>query len=384
MVNATLPPPRPGRLSSVMHWLFTLLFCLAVAGALAFFKFSEIQAAVEGAAAQPEYSETVETVVPVVATYSPVIETLGVAVAPLQIVLRNELAGYITQVKAAAGSQVRKGQVIIQLDISEQQANLDSARARAALAESVLKRDLDLQKSSYVSQDRVERSRAELDVVKAEIAAIESVINRRTLRAPFDGVIGIHRFEPGQFLDSNTEITTLVGDNGQMWVDFSVPQFYGELATGSTVKVKIVRAEGMAQSVPMNATVIAGDATISAAARSRRYRAVVAEGADQLLDNMSVTVEVPVGADTTLMAVPSIALQSDIAGQFVWVLDRDPQGYRARRQGVITYGQAGDQTYVDTLTTNDLIAAAGAFKLSRGLLVKTTAGSAPRNERGVN
>jgi multidrug efflux pump subunit AcrA (membrane-fusion protein) len=111
-----------------------------------------------------------------------------------------------------------------------------------------------------------------------------------------------------------------------MWVDFNLPQFYGELAPGSRVEVRVVRTEALGSSKPLAAEVIAGDASINAAARSRRYRAVVAEGSRQLLDNMSVTVEVPLGLGTSVMAVPSLAMRSDAEGEFVYVLDRDPGG----------------------------------------------------------
>lgn len=374
---------RADALRSLWRWTLTITACVAVAAVLGYIKFTEISGILAAVAAQPEYSESVETARPVPAEFQNRLEALGVVVAPQQVTLRSEMAGYITDVPVPAGANIKKGQVILQLDISEQRANLASARARLALAKSVLQRDLDLQKSSFVSEDKVDRSRAEVAVVEAEIDGIESVIARRTLRAPFDGVLGIHRFEPGQYLDSNTVITTVVGDSGEMWVDFSVPQFHGELVPGSHVSLRIVRATGAGDSGPLDAEVIAGDATIDAASRSRLYRAVVRDGASRLLDNMSVTVEVPLGLPAALMAIPSVALQSDIAGEFVWVLDRDGGSYRARRQAVTSHGQQGEQTYVDTLTPNDLVAAAGAFKLSPGLLVNVVGAEAGPGGSGV-
>ena len=361
-------------LRSFWRWTLTIIGCVAVAAVLGFIKFNEIRGVRAAVAAQPEYSESVESARPVPADFQPGLETLGVVLAPRQVTLQSEMAGYITEAPVPSGTSVKQGQVILQLDISEQRANLASARARLALANSVLQRDLDLQKSSFVSEDKVDRSRAEVAVVEAEIDAIESIIARRTLRAPFDGVLGIHRFERGQYIDSNTVIATIVGDSGEMWVDFSVPQFYGELAPGSVLTVRIVRAAVAGDSEPLAAEVIAGDATIDAASRSRRYRAVVRDGARRLLDNMSVMVDVPIGLPTALMAIPSVALQSDAAGEFVWLLDRDAGSYRARRQGVTSHGQQGEQTYVDTLTPSDLVAAAGAFKLSPGLLVNVVGG----------
>ena len=369
----------------VSRWLATVVACLLVAALLGYLKFSEIQGVLAAVAAQPEYSETVETATPVPTDFQPRLEALGVVVAPLQVTLRSEMAGYITTVGAPAGARVSRGQVLLQLDLSEQAASLAAARARLALASAVLKRDLDLQKSSFVSEDKVDRSRAEVAVVEAEIAGIESVINRRTIRAPFDGVIGIHRFEVGQYLDNNSVITTLVGDRGEMWVDFAVPQFYGELAAGHRVSLRIVRSAGLDGEALLAAEVIAGDASIDAASRSRRYRAVVREGSERLLDNMSVSVHIPLGLATPLLAVPSLALQSDIEGEFVWLLDRDSggQGYRARRQAVTSFGQQGELTFVDSLRADQLIAAAGAFKLSPGLLVKTTAALGEARETGA-
>jgi membrane fusion protein (multidrug efflux system) len=369
----------------VSRWLAAVVACLLVAALLGYLKFSEIQGVLAAVAAQPEYSETVETATPVPTDFQPRLEALGVVVAPLQVTLRSEMAGYITTVGAPAGARVSRGQVLLQLDLSEQAASLAAARARLALASAVLKRDLDLQKSSFVSEDKVDRSRAEVAVVEAEIAGIESVINRRTIRAPFDGVIGIHRFEVGQYLDNNSVITTLVGDRGEMWVDFAVPQFYGELAAGHRVSLRIVRSAGLDGEALLAAEVIAGDASIDAASRSRRYRAVVREGSERLLDNMSVSVHIPLGLATPLLAVPSLALQSDIEGEFVWLLDRDSggQGYRARRQAVTSFGQQGELTFVDSLRADQLIAAAGAFKLSPGLLVKTTAALGEAREAGA-
>lgn len=369
----------------VSRWLATVFACLLVAALLGYLKFSEIQGVLAAVAAQPEYSETVEAATPVPTDFQPRLEALGVVVAPLQVTLRSEMAGYITDVGARAGARVSRGQVLLQLDISEQSASLAAAQARLALASAVLKRDLDLQESSFVSADKVDRSRAEVAVVEAEIAGIQSVINRRTIRAPFDGVIGIHRFEVGQYLDNNSVITTVVGDRGEMWVDFAVPQFYGELAPGHRVSLRIVRSAGLDGEALLAAEVIAGDASIDAASRSRRYRAVVREGSDRLLDNMSVSVDIPLGLATPLLAVPSLALQSDIAGEFVWLLERDSggQGYRARRQSVASFGQQGELTFVDSLSADQLIAAAGAFKLSPGLLVKTTAAPGQTRETGA-
>jgi membrane fusion protein, multidrug efflux system len=138
--------------------------------------------------------------------------------------------------------------------------------------------------------------------------------------------------------------------------------------------LRIIRSGTVVNAPPITAVVSAGNSVITAAARSRLYRAVVNERVDELMNNMSVEVEVPTGSSSPLMSVPATAIRSDTNGQYVFVLDRDTTGqaYRARRLMLTTYGQVGESVYVDGLKATDLVAAAGAFKLYPGVLVKTT------------
>ena len=359
---------------TLKRWLVTVAACLLVFSALAGFKISEIITAIQAQESRPEYFETVEVATTEAVDYVPSVKTIGVTVAPQQVTLRNELPGYVTDVNFTSGALVKQGQVIIQLDVSEQQANLESARARADLAQIVYDRDVELRESNAVSQEAVDRSRAELNVLKAEIGAITSVINRKTIRAPFDGVIGIHQFEPGQYLEPNTVITTVVADSEAMWIDFSVPQFYGELDVGTVIRARLARAQGAVGDAYFEGRIIAGDSFISTGARSRLYRALVTGDHPMLLHNASVEIEVPIGERRNLMAVPTRAVQSNLQGQYVYVLDREESegdgAYRARPLPVTIEVEKGDTAYVSgELQAEEVIATTGAFKLLPGVLV---------------
>ena len=358
--------------STIKHWVIAVAFCLSLLSVFGVYKFLSISAAIEEQASQPEYFETVEVFMARVVDYTPTVKALGVVVTPQQVSIRNELPGYITEVNFESGATVEKGQVIIQMDISEQRANLKSAKARAKLAQTVYDRDVELLVSNAVSQEVVDRSRSELDVVSAEIAAINSVINRRTLRAPFSGVIGIHELEPGQYLDANTLITNLVGSGPEKWIDFSVPQFYGELSVGTTIRARLVRSH-LDPGALFEGTIIAGNSQISSEARSRLYRALVNVSDIPLLHNASVEVEVPVGIRQELIAVPAQAVQSNVQGQYVYVLDPESSVgfYRARAISVSLEVEQGNFNYVvGALQADDIVAAAGAFKLREGVLVQ--------------
>ncbi|MGO1117563.1 efflux RND transporter periplasmic adaptor subunit [Rhodovibrionaceae bacterium A322] len=356
----------------IKRWFVVLLVAIGVFGGFGYYKYQEIMGAMQAAEDQPEYSETVMARQPEPATYTPTVSALGVALAPQKVTLRNELAGYITAVNFPSGARVKKGDVLIQLDISEQQANLTSAKARIKLAKSLYNRAVQLKKNNIVSEEKVDQVLSELTVQQANIKAIESIINRRTIRAPFDGVIGIHQFEEGQYLDANTVITTLIGESEAMWVDFSLPQFYGELALGTVLTGRMVRAGELGQPPAFDATIIAGDSQISTAARSRLYRAVVQEPSENLRHNASLEIRVPVGQSQAVQSIPLDAIRSDLAGKYLFVLDQQPDGqsYRARRVPVVIKRESGGVAYfTSSVTEQDLVATVGSFKLSPGLLV---------------
>ena len=352
---------------SLRRWLVTAIGYLLVAGGLGSYKWLEIQASVAAFQSQPEFAEVVEVSEAKRSMFTQSVEAIGVAVAPQQVVLRNELPGHIVAVSFESGAMVRKGDVILQIDVSEEQANLEAQKARAELAESVLERNVALRGSKVVSQEDLDRARAELAVVRADIEATTSVIRKKTVVAPFAGVIGIHQFEVGQFLGANSIITTLVGKSDHTWVDFSLPQFYGELPIGTEVRVRVVRTNKSGE--VFHGTIVAGDSTISTSSRSRLYRARVEA---QLLHNASVEVTIPVTNHKALSEVTGIAVQTDSQGSYVWALDpAETEGsYRARRVNVSIEGRRDSLVYVKgDLPDGQAVAADGAFKVFEGLLV---------------
>lgn len=352
---------------SVGRWLVAAVGCLAVAGGLGFFKWSEMQAGFAAFQARGEFAEVVELSQAKKSDFTQTIDAIGVAVAPQQVVLRNELPGQIVAVNFEAGSAVEKGDVILQLDVSEEEANLASQKARKNLAEAVFNRNVTLREKKIVSQEKIDRARSELGVVRGEIDATKSIIRRKIVTAPFAGIIGIHQFEAGQFLGANSVITTLVGDTDHTWVDFSLPQFYGDLPIGMEVNVRVVRAKQAGEAI--KGTIVAGDSTISTGSRSRLYRARVDV---KLLHNASVKVMIPIENHAALSEIAAVAVQNDSQGSYVWVLDPEETAgsYRARRVNVSIEGRRDSLVYVSgELADGQAIAAAGAFKVFEGLLV---------------
>lgn len=353
-------------------WLMTTALMLTLLAVLAGYKYTEITAEIAASNAIPEYSVTVEASYAEKIVYTPTVTSLGVAVAPQQLTLRNEQAGYITEVYYQSGAQVQKGEVIIQMDISEQKADLLAAKAKEKSANSSYLRAEKLGKTNYLSEETIEQSLSNLRVIKADIARINSIINRRTIKAPFTGILGIHQLRAGEYLNIDTELASFVGQNQGMWIDFSIPQFYGSIALGTQVQTHVVRTEAKSVQANMAATIIAADTSLSANARSQLYRAFIPQhvfNANDLIPNTALKVTVPVGESQTLYSIPSRAIRHDQQHSFVFQLSPAGDGFRAKKIPVEIIKNMNSKSYVvGELTTSVQIATAGSFKLYEGLL----------------
>lgn len=359
-------------MKNLKKWSVAVAVILAIVGVLVVYKVLDIQAEIAEFEQQPEYSESVESATVEFIEFTPSTQVLGEVVAPQKVELRNELAGRIQIVKFVSGEQVAKGQVLIQMDVSEELAQLNSAKARAELARSTNKRIGSLRNTNAVSEERYDQTLAELRIAEAEIALLKATIEKKTLRAPFDAVTGIHQFETGQYLEENTLITTLVGVQDYVWVDFNMAQFYAPLSVGSQVNIALVQgAQNPGNDTAVTGEIIARDSTISSDARSLHYRARVSTEGFALIPNSIVSVRVPVGDSGKMVAVPSVSVLHSAAGPYVYLLIPDDQagGHRAKQQPITLGAQVENYLIVETgLSQGDLVAAAGAFKLSDGLL----------------
>ncbi len=354
-------------------WLFAIVGCAIVLGALAAWKIMDIRSAIATAKAYPEQIETVEAGTVTTAKFTPSISVMGEIVAPQRLDLRNEIAGVITAVNFHSGDRVRAGQLLIQLDVAVEKANLEGAKAKAELTRVVHARIVKLVESKVATAGELDKAQADLAAARADIAVLERTIEKKTLHAPFNGRAGLHNFEVGQFLPANTLVASLIGDTANMWVDFQMPQFYPQLPAGTQVSLVTIGNDNNA--VPVTASVIAENTVLNANNRSRAYRASIANDSQRYIPYTVVQLVVPTAAPQTLLQVPAIAVLNDPLGQYVYILhDGGPgQGLRAARQQVQVKLMEADRALIEStgLKSGDLIAVAGAFKLYQGILVKT-------------
>src|SRR5690606_15972742 len=256
---------------------------------------------------------------------------IGSVLALRSVTLRNELAGTVRRVALSPGAIVEAGTVLVALDVSVEEAELEALEAQAELARTTLERQQRLQAEQATTGMAVDRARAEREVALAQIARTRAIIERKTIRAPFRARIGLADLHPGQYLNEGTELTTLQSVGDALHVDFAVPQdIAAHLGPGSIVDVFVGGDE-----VSMPARIAARDARIDTTTRSALVRARLEHAPESLRPGASVRVRVASGAARSAVAIPGSALRKGPDGDHVFVVADGADGRsRAHRRAV--------------------------------------------------
>lgn len=360
---------------SLIHltkWSIAIGVCAAGIWGLYKFKFDQISQAIKQAKAYPEPSEAVEIVRVIKKDYSEQIRVVGELVAPRKVTIQNELPGQVVVVNYRSGDQVQKGSVIVQLDISAEQADIESAKATLEKATNDHRRLQNLLTQKAIAPSELDTATESLQKARAKIKQLRTAITKKTLTAPYPGQLGIFQLSEGQFLNINSQVVTLIGDGQYMWVDFSVPQFYQGPETGHSIKVHPIenKSSKSPKSQSIDATIIAKDNQVVKESRSIKYRAQIPR--KNYRPQQMFLVEVPVDKPTKYVAVPAMALRSDATGQHVFVLKKGEKegSFRAEKRAVRVKAQSGGWVYlISGVTEGEPIASTGAFKLRNHILV---------------
>src|SRR5438876_648936 len=284
-------------------------------------KRASVRKADAAAASQPEPIESVTLASARARQYRPATTAVGTILALNSITLRNELAGTVSQVTLVPGQVVEAGVVLVALDVSVEEAELQAQTAQADLAATTLARQERLQEAQATSQEEVEQARAARDVALAQIARTRAIIAKKTIRAPFRARVGLADVHPGQYLNEGTELTTLQGVDAAANVDFTVAQAVAaELHPGEPITVYAANDPR-----PMTARIVAVDARIDPTTRNAMVRARIPSHAPA--PGASVRVEVPVGPSTEVVAIPVSALRTGPGGDHVFLIAADSAGH---------------------------------------------------------
>jgi membrane fusion protein (multidrug efflux system) len=360
--------------------LFVLGIVLALCALGGYKAYSIKKAIAMGGGGGPPPSAVV--VVPVASTdFEPRAQMVGTVAAKQTVSIRPELAGLVTKVNFDSGARVKQGDELLRLDTSVEEADLKAARARVALAQATLNRVTQAVSMGATTPTDVDTAQAELDSAQAGAQRLEVLIAKKTIRAPFDAVLGIRTIHPGQYVREGDDVAMLESATEDAFVDFAVPQeLVSRLSVGTTVRI-------LTREVPTGRTlegvVTAQQSAASAATRTVIVRALVKGNTVGLSPGMSVAVDFARADVMNTVKVPVMAIRRASYGDHVFIIeqgkdkdgkpleDKDGKPVMVAKQRYVTLGEevAGGVIVLQGLKPGEQIAADGSFKLYEGATV---------------
>nr|MCU0732541.1 efflux RND transporter periplasmic adaptor subunit [Hyphomonas sp.] len=251
-------------------------------------------------------------------------------------------------------------------DTSEERADLAAAEVEAKRARTDAEREAELLARGAAAEAVAEQAEALAASAEARVAALRAAIDRKTIRAPFNGRVGITNLKPGQYVSEGSLVASLVGTQSGIYVDFTLPQdTVAALDPKRPVRVKIGDTQAEAR-------IIATEPSIDVASRSLGYRAVIEKYAGNLPAGSLVTVEVDAGEQRDTVVVPRTSVLRSPYGATVFAL-QDTEGQTRAKAMLVELGPALGSDEVIVLSGLDAgtrIAADGVFKLRDGSLVR--------------
>lgn len=383
--------------------LIVLLFLAAMIGGLAFMKFQQIQGEI-AMFSQPMPPSSVSAVTVEAMSWQPRLGAIGNVQAVQGVLVNNQVAGQVERILFESGDRVRAGQALVQLDTEVDKADLAGLVASLELSETQLKRNQKLLKDRAVSQGDFDEISAQVSQAKAQVQSKQALIEKKTIRAPFDGQLGIRRVNLGQFLAAGSAIAELEALD-PVYVDYAVPERH--LAKLSVDQPVRIRVSAYPERV-FDGRIRAISPAVDRQTRNVQIRALF-ENPDRLLrPGMFAKVETLLPRKDQVLTLPRQAVTFNTYGDSVFVIqEQAPEGdgdkagagdeagtdaapkLVVQRRQIKTGDVRGDQVEVlDGLSVGERVVSAGQVKLRNGVEVAIVddpprgAEGAPRSDTG--
>jgi len=302
-------------------------------------------------------------------------------VAVRAVTVASEVPGLVRRIGFESGAFVHRGDVLVELDSSTEQAQLAAAKADAELARATLERSRTLRASDYSSAADLDAADARAKQTTATVAQLQATIAKKTIRAPFDGRVAIRQVELGQVLSPGTLVASLQSIH-PIHADFWLPQqALTDLASG--MKVRLRTDVFPQQSWEGEVTTINPEVDVST--RNVRVRATFSNPDGRLRPGMFANVDVISPQKRSVVAIPSTAVIYAPYGDSVFALEKKEganDGALVARQKFVRLGERrGDLVAVISgLTAGETVVSSGAFKLRNGAAVVVRNDFAPAAE----
>jgi membrane fusion protein (multidrug efflux system) len=313
--------------------------------------------------------------------WAPRLTAVGSVSAVEGAVVSTELGGTVSEIRFENGAQARKGDVLLKLDVSQEEALLRSAEAEAELARSDLERSRDLAAKKVISKAESDAAQSKFNRLNAVVDQMRSSIAKKTVVAPFDGQLGIRQVNVGQMINAGQQVVALTSLN-PVYVDFALPeQNLSKLAKDLEV---IVRADAL-PGHEFKGKLTAINSMVDPVTRNVPLQATLENSDHVLRPGMFAKVEVTLPETSKTIVIPGSAVSYAPYGDSVFLIEKqkDPKSGKeslALRQQFVRIGDArGDFVSVTQgLKAGQEVVSTGVFKLRNGMAVTINNDLAPK------
>lgn len=316
----------------------------------------------------PAATDRWHTTVPAIGTLRAV---NGVDVTPY-------VGGVVQSISFESGQAVKEGDVLVKLDSEIEEANLRAAEANFSLSEANYKRIASLAPGSTVSQANIDERLYQMESQRAQVAALQAQIDKKTVYAPFDGVLGIRQIDLGEYIQPGTAIVNLQNLD-TLLVDFSVGQRdLVQVVPGRAIRVTSDAAPGKT----FDGKITSLEPRVDPATGLIRVEGSIPNPDGALRPGMFANVAVDLADERDVVIVPSSAISYNLYGDFVYVVEPPADGaeHPTVKRVVVRVGdRRGDQVVIEEgVSASDTVVTAGQLKLSPGMQISVSAEPMPQ------
>jgi membrane fusion protein (multidrug efflux system) len=326
---------------------------------------------------------TVTTIKAELHPWQPQLKAVGSLRAVRGVDVTSEISGLVRTLHFKSGDEVKAGQVLVHLNADSDIAQLGSLEAAAELAGTVYERDRKQFEVQAISQATLDADVADLKSKRAQVTQQAALVDKKTIRAPFAGRLGISTVNPGQYINPGDKIVTLQSLDS-IYCDFLLPQ--QELSRISLGQ-KVLVASDTYPSRRFDGRITAINPQVDAATRNFQAEATLTNPRHELLPGMYASVEVQAGAVERHLTLPQTAVTYNPYGDTVFIVEESGKGpdgkpLLAVRQTFVTVGSTrGDQAAVlKGIKEGDMVVTSGQIKLKNGSPVIINNQVQPTNE----
>jgi membrane fusion protein (multidrug efflux system) len=313
--------------------------------------------------------------------WAPTLSAIGSVSAVQGAVVSTELGGVVAEIDFQNGGVAKKGDVLMRLDSSAEEAQLHTAQADLELAKANLERERSLAERKVVSKQEFDAAQSTFGQKQGAVDNMRSFITKKEVRAPFDGMLGIRQVNVGQMINPGQQVVQLTALD-RVYVDFALPQqTLLQLATGYEARVH-------ADALPdreFKGNVTAINSMVDAVNRNVGVQATLENPDHVLRPGMFVKIDVILPQKSKTLVIPGSAVSYAPYGNSVFVIEKkkDPKTGKesqSLRQAFVRIGEArGDFVAVtEGLNAGDVVVSTGVFKLRNGMSVVINNDLAPK------